>query len=308
MRSWPLAFVRDGDIWVANGDGTGQRLLIKNGEAPAWSPDKRRIAFARNSNVWVASADGREQRQVTSRWGTDRSRSDRHDSFDDDRAIDISWDPLWDQLTFSHWEEFRVVRLGDKAGSTISGCTIFEAPVTAKQAPTVLWDLYDDETAFHFSNQSHPAWSRDGRSLAFARNGDIWLGTRLRVGEPEWTRRWDEEWDVHRLAAVAEYDAPTYRASRENYAVTHLSWSPDGRYLAYDYQRVNGSGTEEVHLLNVNTGHSRELAVPGLEPCFSPDGRFVAYEHPWHDGDIWVTSVDGRVNRPLIENGGQPAW
>ena len=65
MRSWRLAFVRNGDIWLANGDGSGQYRVIPNAQSPAWSPDRKRIAFARQGNVWVANGDGSNQRQVT---------------------------------------------------------------------------------------------------------------------------------------------------------------------------------------------------------------------------------------------------
>jgi hypothetical protein len=68
LRAWRLAFVRDGNIWVANGDGSGQKMIIRDGSAPAWSPDKKQIAFARGGNIWVANADGRKQRRLTLRW------------------------------------------------------------------------------------------------------------------------------------------------------------------------------------------------------------------------------------------------
>ena len=34
LRPWKLAFVRDNNIWVSNGDGTDQKLIIENGETP----------------------------------------------------------------------------------------------------------------------------------------------------------------------------------------------------------------------------------------------------------------------------------
>jgi len=61
-EEWKLVFVRNNNIWVAKGNGTDQRLIIKNGRSPCWSPDKAKIAFARNNNVWIAKADGSGQR------------------------------------------------------------------------------------------------------------------------------------------------------------------------------------------------------------------------------------------------------
>src|SRR5690242_3433713 len=78
-----LAFVRDGNIWTAAGDGSGQRLVIRRGEAPCWSPDHRQLAFAREGNIWLANADGSDQRQLT--------------AFRDGNSTNgwaLSWDPV----------------------------------------------------------------------------------------------------------------------------------------------------------------------------------------------------------------------
>ncbi len=43
------------DIWVMNSDGTGKRLLVKNGAtnwAPSWHPDGTRIVFSSNKDDW----------------------------------------------------------------------------------------------------------------------------------------------------------------------------------------------------------------------------------------------------------------
>jgi len=62
---WTIAFVRSGDIWMANGEGNEQRLVIHNGQAPVWSPDKSVLAFARKGNVWISDANGQNQKQLT---------------------------------------------------------------------------------------------------------------------------------------------------------------------------------------------------------------------------------------------------
>src|SRR5579864_3398994 len=36
LKTWKLAFVRDSWIWLANGDGTNQRKVIADAEAPCW--------------------------------------------------------------------------------------------------------------------------------------------------------------------------------------------------------------------------------------------------------------------------------
>jgi Tol biopolymer transport system component len=48
-------------------DGTGRRLIARNGAEPRYSPDGRRIAFLRSHRLWVAQADGGRARPVTPR-------------------------------------------------------------------------------------------------------------------------------------------------------------------------------------------------------------------------------------------------
>lgn len=43
------------DIWVMNSDGTGKKLLVRNGAtnwAPSWHPDGKRIVFSSNKDDW----------------------------------------------------------------------------------------------------------------------------------------------------------------------------------------------------------------------------------------------------------------
>ena len=63
-----IAFDSNQNIWLANGDGTGQRRLT-GGQNPRWSPDGEKILFARGSEhnevLCVINADGSSQKQIT---------------------------------------------------------------------------------------------------------------------------------------------------------------------------------------------------------------------------------------------------
>lgn len=50
------------DIYSAELTGANERLLLKNAEQPALSPDGRRLAFVRWPEIWAANADGSEAR------------------------------------------------------------------------------------------------------------------------------------------------------------------------------------------------------------------------------------------------------
>jgi len=316
LRPWKLAFVRDNNIWVSNGDGTDQKLIIENGKTPSWSPGKSQIAFVRENNIWVAMADGSNQRPITSQW---RKYDPNRKSWSSN--VSISWHPKNGSLTFSHPEVFKAERVDgtggivptrNVAGGVIVGSSIFDVRLSGAEPgkATVRHDLFEGGTSFFFADHAHPAWSSSGKKLAFTRNGDIWIAEAKNgsEGEPP------SGWEVKRLAAVASYDEPTNRGSRNNRGATRLSWHPDGRHLAYGYDRLQGSGFNEVHLLDTESGKDSIIIKDALDPCFSPDGSFIVY---WTYGDeqcgmggicICAVTLDGKNILKLVANGRDPAW
>jgi Tol biopolymer transport system component len=316
LRPWKLAFVRDNNIWVSNGDGTDQKLIIENGQTPSWSPDKSQIAFVRQNNIWVAKADGSKQRPITSQW---KKYDPNRKSWSSN--VSISWHPKNGSLTFSHPEGFKAERVDGTAGivptrnaarGIIVGSSIFDVRLSGTEPgkAIVRYDLFEGGTSFFFADHAHPAWSPSGKKLAFTRNGDIWIAEMENgsEGEPP------SGWEVKRLAAVASYDEPTNRGSRNNHGATRLSWHPDGRHLAYGYDRLQGSGFNEVHLLDTESGKDSIIIEDALDPCFSPDGRFIVY---WTYGDeqcgmrgicICAVTLDGKKRQKLVTNGRDPSW
>jgi len=304
-----LAFVREGNIWVANGDGPNQKLLITNAESPSWSPNKKQIAFSRDCNLWIAESDGSKQRPLTKRWKKGNP---------DMCVLQISWNPRNPFITFSHPEYFRVYAdrtrdfsyIHPQRNSVIRGTSIFDVKINdAEQKKLVVrFDTYEGGTSFNFTNHDNPAWSNSGQTLASTRNGDIWIA--------EMQDESGSNWDATRLAAVASYDEPTWRASRENHGATHLSWSPDDKYLTYSNQRLQGSGFAELHVLETKNGNDRILATDALHPSFSPDGQFVVYWSNYYQVEceggrsvcVWAVSIDGKTKRMLVTNAIQPTW
>ena len=64
--AWPGAVGRDQyGIWVMNADYSGERLIIRGGEYPSWSPDSGRFTAGDGRTVYILNADGSGLRPLT---------------------------------------------------------------------------------------------------------------------------------------------------------------------------------------------------------------------------------------------------
>ncbi|TNF41633.1 MAG: S9 family peptidase [Bacteroidetes bacterium] len=72
-----------------------------------------------------------------------------------------------------------------------------------------------------------------------------------------------------------------------------LSWSPDGKYIAYSCKKLTGkaytlSTNTDIYLYNVATGEEKNITEGNMGydkvPVFSPDGSMIAYSSMEEDG------------------------
>ncbi|MEX1310387.1 MAG: protein kinase [Candidatus Sulfomarinibacteraceae bacterium] len=132
---------------------------------------------------------------------------------------------------------------------------------------------------FDRANDIYPVWSPDGETILFV------------------SRR-DEGTSLYRKSVAGTGDVElVFTSAGDMYAT---SWSPNGRYIAFDRQ---GQGTgADVWILDLENGPSAELFYQsGAEDgaaFFSPDGRWLAY---WSQesgrGEIYVTPFPGPGRR-----------
>ena len=254
-----IAFVhnRDGTdgVYVVNADGGGQRRLARKGNAPAWSPDGRKIAFVSGSRIYVMNADGSEHLALTKPIVG--------------RIPSLAWSPDGRKLAFLHEGGcgqfcFNLYVVGSD-GSGMRNLTSKLAPGGHPGAGPA----------------SDPAWSPDGRKLAFVR-------LNASVGSPIYVVKADGS-GLLRLTRNPALDAdPT--------------WSPDGRRIAFASER---DGNSEVYVMNANGSGQRNLTrnpAYDANPTWSPDGRKIAFVSN-RDGSyqVHVMNADGSGQRRLAQ-------
>ena len=126
---------------------------------------------------------------------------------------------------------------------------------------------------------AQPAWSPDGRRIAYTRLGEIY---------------------------VADADGNNERRlTRSAQPVAFPAWSPDGRTIAF-------AGVRDVYTVPANGGRVKNLTrspKPWLlrtTPAYSPDGRSIAIAASTdaYNSDVFLLRADGSAMRRLTRSQG----
>jgi TolB protein len=317
--------VAEGHIQLVNADGRGQQQLTSgpgSDSGLAWSPDGRSMAFARSQppfrfpggywDFYVMNSDGSGQRKVARTWAPVGARGP---------VNHLSWSPFGDKIAFVSRRdrnlEISVVNADGSGERRLTRNTVGD------------WE---------------PAWSPDGRRIAFLRNWHLYVMNADGTGQRRLTRaevlqvavehESRQAGDYAIYVRTSERPARWYtglaygsRAKAEEVAQTIRDngsrdfapvWSPDGQRIAFERRlgRVQSGrscvtcGTAlifEVHVVNADGSGQQVLARRGAKPAWSPDGRKIAFQtkRRYGNAEIYVMNADGSGQRNLTRT---PRW
>jgi dipeptidyl aminopeptidase/acylaminoacyl peptidase len=311
-------------IWMAPAGG-GEAIVMTAEEVssshPRWSPDGKYLAFLSKRNegktqVWLLNRLGGEAQQLTD---AVQDVDDFAWSPDSKRLVLVLQDPTPEELEEARAKEKEKPGSGDQEKEA--------KPKKKKTPPPIVIDRYrfkSDKEGYLDRRRKHlyvidiatkavtqitsgdfddrqPAWSPDGKLLAFSSNRSV----------PDPDRNYDSNiWVV--AADNTDKGAHLTQVTTNPGEDTAPAWSPDGKWIACVTQlepKLLVYATRHIAVSPAAGGAARVLTRTfdrmSESPRFSPDGKFVyfiadddgsqsLYRIPAAGGEI-TRQIPGRV-------------
>ncbi len=184
-----------------------------------------------------------------------------------------------------------------------------------------------------------PAWSSDGAKLAFSsnRSGDpeIWVSDGTGAGarrltsfrgpdvSPVWNPKTNSQiaWVSDRTGLpqiyIMDSDGGNVQRMTDGGYATSPSWSPNGQFLAFAWNRKYGPGApggQDIYVMDIASKRWIQLTHEAGRndfPSWAPDGRHIVFQREDGGGSqIWTMLADGTEQHALTHGGANsmPNW
>ncbi|HOD66144.1 MAG TPA: hypothetical protein PKW75_04895 [candidate division Zixibacteria bacterium] len=291
-----IAFLRNGNVWIMNADGSGQQLVSQVGNADgslSWAPDNRRIAFVRSGKIDLR--------------GPDPNVGGLHKVYD----IFIAWlDSAYANNTL-WW-----TRLSEDLGSRGPEWSLDGSEI-------VFWkDMNANYANAFLPNFQICTMSPDGGKFNILRkdwqnfsNDFLTFPTANRKGQIACVHMSDLKGKglvvFDRANPMISIDS-IRAASAKNLRCIAPSWSPDDQWLAYILDDISAP---QVCIATPDLKEHFTVFSPPVgimlytnPPSFSPDSKWLTFATS--DGSVWICDITGNGARRLTPPGldKNPAW
>lgn len=248
------------------------------------------------------------------------------------RPVSPAWSPDWQRVTF--------------ATNNINEAVydIYVVDVDCVELPEGCISNIRNLTADDPSINGHPAWSHDGKRIAYASrpNPDptipfqIWVMnsdgsnkiqlTDIDGTEPTWspddnniafTSTFMSDNQFGHVFIMNSDGSNSRRLTDDVYDSFQPSWSPDGLKIAFvssDGQDLTESDRfTQIYIINVDgTGLTRltNEEIHGLWPKWSPDGTKIIFQYDGVSGGLYAMNIDGSNPIKITDHSedSSPAW